>query len=47
MQSAGAPLTRNDAVGLLTCPVGPCGPALVVGIVTSSGRFVAVTPLTA
>src|SRR5215472_8978054 len=34
MNEAGVPFTRKDEVSLLASPVGPCGPAAVVGMAT-------------
>src|SRR5262245_2814692 len=45
MNRAGCPLaSTKSVVPLNTCPVGPCGPAGVVGMVTVSGTLVAVVP---
>src|SRR5262249_28590727 len=45
MNRAGSPLGSTKPVVLLnTCPVGPCGPDVVVGMLTVRGTFVAVLP---
>ena len=45
MNRAGFPLASlKSVVPLNTCPVGPCGPAAVVGMATVSGTFAAVLP---
>ena len=40
MKWDGWPLSTNDVVVLATWPVGPWGPAAVVGMATVSGTFV-------